>query len=132
MTTCPEAVVWLIVPTVTVVLSSSTVGPALGNCVIASTALGIMPSLQAVPVVQGVVPDVGNQMDWAAATHGVMPTSRTNAHRMARPSNNTVMIPPPRNSETPGLTSTAENDNGSRRQAVSHKCATREVTPRCR
>ena len=96
ITTFPEAVVWLIVPTVTVVLSSSTVGPALGNCVIASTALGIMPSLQAVPVVQGVVPDVGNQMDCAAATHGVMPASSTNAHRTARPTDNTVMIPPPR------------------------------------
>ncbi len=96
ITTLPEAVVWLIVPTVTVVSSRRMVGAAAGNTVTASTALGMMPSLHAVPVVQAVLPEVGNQVDWAVATSGVMPATRSTAPCNARPNEDTVMIPPPR------------------------------------
>jgi hypothetical protein len=58
-------------------------------------ALGMMPSLQAVPVVHGVDPDVGSQTDCADAATGMMLAPTSIAPRTTRPSFENIMEPPP-------------------------------------
>jgi hypothetical protein len=63
----PDAAVKLTVPVVTVLLSTLAPTAAVGNTANAPLAFGISPPLHAVPVVQGTVPEVGSQVDWALA-----------------------------------------------------------------
>jgi hypothetical protein len=48
-----------------VLLSTLAPTAAVGNTANAPLAFGISPPLHAVPVVQGTVPEVGSQVDWA-------------------------------------------------------------------
>jgi hypothetical protein len=67
ITRLPELAVNVTVPVVTVPLRTLGLVLAVGNTANAPLELGIEPLLQAVPVVQGTVPDVGSHVDWACA-----------------------------------------------------------------
>ena len=64
-TRLPDAAVKLMVPVVTVLLSTLAPTAAVGNTARAPVEFGIEPLLQAVPVVHATVPEVGSHVDWA-------------------------------------------------------------------